>query len=166
MIRLLVLDVDGVLTDGSILLDDQGVETKRFYVRDGLGIRLWQKVGNHVAIITGRSGQATLYRARELSIELIIQDANDKLQSFQQLTQQLGIGMHETAVMGDDLPDLSMLRAAGCAIAVADAANEVRRAADFVTTQSGGRGAVREAIEHLLKQQSQWHRVANDPAGT
>ena len=155
-IELLCLDVDGVLTDGGIFLDDHGIETKRFHARDGLGLSVWMKLGYYVAIITGRKGMATAHRARELGIEHVIIGTQDKAAALQAVVTQLGLTASEAAVIGDDLPDLPMMSKAGYAMAVADAASEVRSAAAFVTTRPGGQGAVREAVEHLLKAKGRW----------
>lgn len=149
-IRLLCLDVDGVLTDGTICIDDHGVETKAFHVRDGAGLRMWQSLGHQVAIITGRSSMAVQHRANELGIRMIVQKCRDKRAAFEQITRELRIEPAQAAMIGDDLPDLPLMRACGYPIAVADAAREVREMADFVTARPGGKGAVREAVEHLL----------------
>lgn len=161
-VRLLVLDVDGVLTDGSIYLDDHGIETKCFHVRDGQGIKLWMNAGHHLAIITGRSGQAVKHRARELNIQHLMQGVDDKRAALHNLIDELRVSSDETAVIGDDLPDLPMLHAAGYPIAVSDAATEVRQAARFITNLPGGCGAVREAIEHLLKRQFRWQKIIDE----
>jgi len=158
-IALLVLDVDGVLTDGGITIDARGVETKTFHVRDGLGIRLWMKMGYEVAIITGRSGMCVGHRARELGIRHVFQAAGPKDQVFGRLLRDLGLDASQAAVIGDDLADLPMLRLAGYAMAVADAVREVREIAEFVTVHPGGTGAVREAIEHLLKAKDRWQEA-------
>ena len=155
-VELLCLDVDGVMTDGSIRLDDNGVETKRFHVRDGTGIRIWTRLGYQVALITGRSGNAVKHRAAELGIRHVVQASTDKAQALDELLGELSLAPAQAAVLGDDLPDLPMIRVAGYAMAVADAVPEVRRAAAFVTTLAGGKGAVREAIEHLLREKNRW----------
>ena len=155
-VELLCLDVDGVMTDGGIRLDDHGVETKRFHVRDGTGIRLWTRLGYHVAIVTGRRGQALRHRARELGIEHIVQGSDDKAAALDKLLGGLSIQASQAAILADDLPDLPMMRLAGYPMAVADAVAEVREQATFVTTRPGGTGAVREAIEHLLKAKNRW----------
>ncbi len=153
---LLCLDVDGVMTDGSISLDDNAVETKRFHVRDGTGIRIWSRLGYHVALITGRDGRAVRHRAAELGIDHVIQASTDKAGSLDAVLAELSLAPAQVAVLGDDLPDLPMMRKAGYAMAVADAVPEVRRAAAFVTTRAGGDGAVREAVEHLLAARGRW----------
>jgi len=158
-IELLCLDVDGVMTDGGIRLDDNAVETKRFHVRDGTGIKLWMKLGYHVAIITGRTGQVVGHRARELGITHVIQGTRDKAASLDQLLGELSLPAERAAAMADDLPDLPMMRRAGYAVAVADAVEEVRAEAAFVTTRPGGEGAVREVVEHLLKAKDRWHEA-------
>lgn len=158
-IRLLCLDVDGVLTDGGIHLNDHGVETKRFHVRDGLGIRLWTALGHEVAIITGRTGMALRHRVNELGIDHLVQGASNKGEALQSLMEQLNLRPEQIAVVGDDLPDLPMMRIAGYALAVADAVRDVLNEADFVTVRPGGVGAVREAIEHLLKGKELWEEA-------
>ncbi len=155
-VELLCLDVDGVMTDGGIHLDDNGMETKRFHARDGLGISVWTTLGYQVALITGRSGNAVKHRAAELGIRHVIQASTDKAQALDGVLRELSLASAQVAVLGDDLPDLAMMRGAGYAMAVADAVPEVRRAAAFVTTLAGGTGAVREAIEHLLREKNRW----------
>lgn len=150
-IRCLVLDVDGVLTDGSIFLDDRGIETKRFNVKDGLGIVTWLGLGFEVAVITRRSGEVVKHRCRELGITRIVQGSANKGDALRQLAEETGIPLSDMAYIGDDWPDLPAMRLVGLPIAVADAAPEVRAAAALVTDRPGGRGAVREAIEHLLR---------------
>lgn len=155
-IQLLCMDVDGVLTDGSILIDDRGIETKRFHVRDGTGIKIWTSLGLHAAIITGRSGMAVRHRANELGIVHVIQGAQDKLAAFGSLLNDLGLVASQAAMLGDDLPDLPILEMAGYPMAVADAVAEVRAAALLTTIRPGGHGAAREAIEHLLREMDRW----------
>lgn len=158
-VELLCLDVDGVLTDGGIVLDDNGVETKRFHVRDGSGIWLWSSLGYRVALITGRSGRAVAHRARELNVGHVIQGSTDKAADLRALLDELGLEAARAAVLADDLPDLPMMRVAGYPMAVADAVQEVHDAAAYVTTRPGGHGAVREAIEHLVKAKGRWADV-------
>lgn len=149
-VELLILDVDGVLTDGSIYIDDLGHETKRFNVRDGFGIKLWQKLGMHAAIITGRTGKALQYRAAELKIPHIVQGSKDKGTATQELATKLGLSLDKIACLADDWPDLSMMKKVGFPMCVADADARVKKAAAFMTKASGGHGAAREAVEHLL----------------
>lgn len=147
---LLALDVDGVLTDGSIMLDDDGREIKRFNVRDGLAITTWLRLGLHAGIITRRAGRAVEHRARELGIAHVVQGCRDKREAVTRLAVACNVPLARAAFIGDDWPDLPALRTVGFPIAVADAAPEVKAAAKFVTIARGGRGAVREAVEHLL----------------
>lgn len=147
---LLALDVDGVLTDGSIMLDDDGREIKRFNVRDGLAITAWLRLGLHVGIITRRAGRAVEHRMRELGVPHVVQGCKDKRLALATLADACGVPLARAAFIGDDWPDLPAMRTAGFPIAVADAAPEVKAAARFVTIARGGHGAVREAVEHLL----------------
>lgn len=149
-ILLLVLDVDGVLTDGSIYLDDQGHETKRFNIRDGLGLRVWMRLGLKAAIITGRCGAAVQHRMAELGIGEVVQGSQKKGEALRELCARTGIPLEHTACLADDWPDLPMMRLVGYPMAVADADQHVREAARFSTKAIGGHGAAREAIEHLL----------------
>lgn len=155
-IRLLVLDVDGVLTDGGISIGDDGRETKRFHVHDGCGLRIWQRLGGEVAIVTGRAGLSLRHRLEELGIRHLVNGSKDKGADFERLCRTLGVAAEESAMLGDDLPDLPILRRCGYPMAVRNAAAEVRAAARFVTTRDGGDGAVREAIEHLLVRAGRW----------
>lgn len=158
-IRALVLDVDGVLTDGSIWLSDSGEELKRFSVRDGLALSLWAHSGRGVALVTGRAGLALNHRARELGIETVVSGCSDKAEGFTRALSALKCEARQTAVVGDDLPDLPMLRRCGYPVAVGDACAEVRAAARFVTALTGGHGAVREVVEHLLRASGEWSRL-------
>lgn len=155
-VQLLCLDVDGVMTDGSIALDDHGVETKRFHVRDGTGIRIWLKLGLKLALITGRRGTVVQHRARELGIEHVIQGSTNKAADLRELSRTLNLTPQQVAMLGDDLPDLSLMKMVGYPMAVADATPEIREAARFVTQRPGGHAAVREAIEHLLRAKERW----------
>lgn len=149
-LRLLVLDVDGVMTDGSVLLDCRGNEIKRFNIRDGLGIRLWQRSGRQTAIVTGRGGPAVLTRAAELDIELVIERSSDKAQAIDDLATRTGIAPHAMAFLGDDLPDAPAMARVGLPAAVADADPRIAQRAAIITTAPGGFGAVRELVETLL----------------
>ena len=149
-VELLVLDVDGVLTDGSICLDDLGHETKRFNVRDGFGIKLWQKLGFTIAVVTGRTGRAVMHRMAELGVQQIIQGSKDKGQSLDEVSKRTGIAKERMACLADDWPDLSVMKKVGYPMCVADADPRVKKAAQFVTKLPGGHGAAREAIEHLI----------------
>lgn len=155
-IELILADVDGVLTDGSVIFDNQGIEIKRFHIRDGLGIKLWQRAGYTFGIVTARSSHIVKLRAAELGIELVRQGFEEKFSVFQQILDELHLDAQQTCYVGDDLPDLPVMQQAGLAIAVADAAAEVRVAAHYITRQAGGAGAVREAIEVILKAKGRW----------
>ncbi|MGQ0629100.1 MAG: KdsC family phosphatase [Phycisphaerales bacterium] len=149
-IRLLALDVDGVLSDGGIFVNDTGGEFKRFDVTDGLGLRAWQQLGFGTAIITGRTGDTVLHRAAQLRIPHVLLGSRDKASSLAELVTLSGVSAEHIAFIGDDWPDLPVLRRVGYPMAVGSAAPAVRKLASFVTTRPGGHGAVREAIEHLL----------------
>lgn len=155
-IRLLVLDVDGTLTDGSILIGPDGQEWKRFCVRDGLGIMMWKRAGGMVAIITGRRSEALTHRARELGIDHVHQSASDKVRALDAVLAATGCTPQESAAIGDDLPDLALFRKVAFGMCPADAAPEVRAAARHVMRSPGGHGAVREAIEILLRADGRW----------
>ena len=158
-IQLLVLDVDGVLTDGGIYLDAEGRELKRFHVLDGAGMKFWQRAGKQIAIISGRSSPAVVFRAGELGVTALRLNAKQKLPAYESVLAELGLSDAQTAVMGDDLPDLPLMRRSGLAIAPADAVEEVRRAADLLTRRGGGAGAVREAVEFILKGAGLWEQI-------
>jgi 3-deoxy-D-manno-octulosonate 8-phosphate phosphatase (KDO 8-P phosphatase) len=158
-IEWLVLDVDGVLTDGRIAYTDAGAELQAFHVRDGSGLALWHRAGKRTAIITGRGSAALERRAKELNVEVVVQHAADKAAALAAVLQRCSVERHAVCAMGDDWPDLPVLRQAGVAVAVADACLEVRAAADHVTRHGGGRGAVREAVEWLLKVQGSWNAL-------
>jgi 3-deoxy-D-manno-octulosonate 8-phosphate phosphatase (KDO 8-P phosphatase) len=149
-IRLLVLDVDGVLTDGKLYYGPDGEALKAFHVRDGLGIRMAMKAGIEVAVISGRASPATATRLRELGVRHVTLACPDKLPVLQELQRSLGIPADATAVVGDDVPDLEMMGGAGLKVAVGDAHADIKRAADWITSAKGGRGAVREVCDALL----------------
>lgn len=155
-IELLLVDVDGVLTDGVIAIDDRGVETKHFHVRDGSALNLWRKAGKRAAILSGRWSPAVKRRAAELGIGHVILGASDKRAPFYALMADLGLDPSRVCYVGDDLPDLPVLGAVGLAACPADAAPEVREAAHLVTQAPGGRGAIREVVEIILKCQGAW----------
>lgn len=155
-VRLLILDVDGVLTDGSLTYSAAGEETRRFHVRDGLALVEAQRAGLAIAVISGRASPAVTRRLSELGVREIHQGVADKGQALTELVARLGVEAGEVAVMGDDLPDLPLMRQAGMALAPADAVAEVRRAAHWVSRRPGGAGAVREAVEMLLRARKAW----------
>ena len=158
-IELLILDVDGVMTDGRIILDANGVETKFFNVRDGHGIKLVQRAGIRVGIITGRTSPVVDLRARELEIEFVYQGSLRKLESYDDLRQRTGLADHQIAYMGDDVIDLPVMRRVGFSAAPGDALPEVRAVADFVSAYGGGMGAVRELCDLLLKGRGAWDEL-------
>jgi len=158
-IRLLLSDVDGVMTDGQIGFDNQGVESKQFHIRDGQGIRLWQQSGGQMGIVTGRNSQIVKLRAAELNIEIVRQGVGDKLTVVRAICEQLSLEPGEVCYVGDDLPDLALFGQVGLAVAVADAAEELLQVADYTTSLNGGHGAVREVVEVLLKNTNRWEAV-------
>jgi YrbI family 3-deoxy-D-manno-octulosonate 8-phosphate phosphatase len=158
-IELMLADVDGVLTDGRIIVSNQGIETKQFHIRDGMGIRLWHKAGYRFGVISLRSSQVVKMRAAELDIAMVRQGAIDKLATTLEILSDSGLAKQQVCYIGDDLPDLPLIRAVGLGVAVADACAEARQAAGYVTSAPGGGGAVREVIELVLKAQGRWDEV-------
>jgi 3-deoxy-D-manno-octulosonate 8-phosphate phosphatase (KDO 8-P phosphatase) len=155
-VRFLAMDVDGVLTDGRIVFDEQGHELKNFHVHDGQGIALAHRAGLHIAWISGRESAAVRRRANELQVAWVYQRVADKVQVLQTLLEQTGVPMTATAYIGDDLGDLPLLRRVGLPIAVANALPEVRACAAWITQRAGGQGAVREVIDVILRAQARW----------
>ncbi len=158
-IKLLALDVDGVLTDGRINISAEGELFKAFDAKDGLGISCALRSGLHIAVITGRASDIVRRRAAELGINIICQGVQDKFTALEQLRADLQLRKEETAYMGDDLNDLPAFAAAGIRFAPADAAKEVLEAADFRLASRGGRGAVREALQMILQAQGVWEQI-------
>ncbi len=156
-IRALVLDVDGVMTDGKLTFLPDNLEAKTFHVRDGLGIQLVLAAGLHVAVISGRESRPVARRCHELGVSMLLQGIQDKVAAVEQIRGQLDVTLDAMAYVGDDLPDLPAFHRVGLAFAVADAAPEVRQAAHVVLRTNGGHGAVREACERLLKAQGHWN---------
>jgi len=156
-IKLLLLDVDGVLTDGSIILDSQGNEFKAFHVRDGHGIKMAQRAGIIVGMITGRKSEAVNIRARELGIQEVHQGSREKIAVYDAILSKYGLADEAVAYMGDDVVDLDILKRTGVAVSVADADPAVKPYVDLVTKAAGGRGAVREFINLILKHQGKLH---------
>ncbi len=155
-IRLLLLDVDGVLTNGQITYTDTGEQIKSFNSKDGLGIRLLMDAGIDVGIITGRTSGALRHRCKNLGLEMIFDGIKDKSKSIGTICQKTGIPAQQMAFMGDDLIDLPAMTRVGVAVAVADAVTEVKTRADYITRARGGGGAVREVCEQILKAQGLW----------
>lgn len=155
-IELLVLDVDGVLTDGGLIFHADGSESKRFHTLDGHGIRMWQRAGGKVALLSGRVSAPVNRRAQDLEIAYVLQDCHVKLTALEQLLGQVGLKARNAAYVGDDLADLPPMQHVGFAVAVANAVDEVKACADYVTVRRGGDGAVREVIEYILKNSGRW----------
>lgn len=161
-IQLLILDVDGVLTDGTITINFDGTESKRFNVLDGLGIKLWQKTGGKVILLTGRTSSALSYRARELGIDLVCQGCkNDRARVIELLLKNTGFSSDHVAYIGDDLSDISAVKYVGFGVAVRNAVSELKGIADYVTVHPGGGGAVREVIEYILKKGGRWNAAVS-----
>jgi len=158
-IRLLLLDADGVLTNGSIIYDDQNIEIKVFNVKDGLGIRLLLNAGIQVGIITGRASNALKNRCTNLGIEHLYDGIHDKVSALDTVLKKTGVEIGETAFIGDDLPDLPVLKKVGVSIAVRDAEETVKKHVDIVTNAKGGEGAVREICEAILKAKGLWEDI-------
>ncbi len=154
-VRLAFFDVDGVMTDGTIYIGAQGEAFKAFNILDGHGVKMLQAAGVAVAIISGRTSEAVARRAQELSIVHLVQGSSDKVADFERIASALGTAPQACAFVGDDLPDLAVMRACGFAVAVANAVDAVKEAAHYVTRASGGRGAVREFCELVLRAQGQ-----------
>ncbi len=150
-ITVLALDVDGVLTDGTINIDAEGHEFKSYNVRDGFALRLWDKMGFTAAVITGRTSQSILHRMADLRVPHVIQGSRDKGASLEELCRVARVKPEQVAFLADDWPDLGVLRRVGYPMAVGDACEPVKALARYTTTAHGGRGAVREAVEHLLQ---------------
>ena len=160
-IKLLALDVDGVLTDGSIYISPAGEVFKGFNAKDGMGISCALRSGLQIAVITGRQSPIVERRCEELGITLLQQGVKDKRLALQQMAQELGLVREEIAYMGDDLNDIPAFKASGLNLVPADAAIEVMAVADIITKASGGRGAVREAITMILAAQDNWNVIVN-----
>lgn len=165
-IKLLILDVDGVLTDGSIILDNEGNEFKSFHVRDGHGIKMLINAGIRVAIITGRHSRVVERRAQELGITEVFQKCHDKRDAYRELVEKYSLSDKEIAYIGDDIVDISLLKKAGLSVATADADDEVKAIAMVVTKKRGGRGAVREVCDFLLKAKGLWQGIIDEYSKT
>src|SRR5271156_6308471 len=162
-IRVLLMDVDGTMTPGCVCLqafpDNSVAEMKMFHAHDGAGIKLASIMGIRTGLITGRDSSATTRRAREASMEFVIQGQPKKLEAYKAILIRAGVTDEEVAYIGDDLPDLPLLERAGLAVAVADAMFEVKRAAHYITVAKGGEGAIREVVELILKSQGKWKKA-------
>lgn len=158
-IKLLVLDVDGVMTDGRIIFDSNGVESKFFNVKDGHGIKMLQRSGVEIGIISGRESVVVANRAAELGINLVYQKALDKMVPYRQMLETTGLLDEQVAYMGDDVIDIPIMRRVGFAAAPADAVTEVLPHAHFIARNKGGWGAVRELCDQILKAQGTWENI-------
>lgn len=158
-IRLLVMDVDGVLSDGGIILHSDGTESKRFHVIDGHRITMWHRAGFQSAILSGRESEPTTLRARQLGITYVLQGKKEKLPAFESLLKETSLEPEQTACIGDCLMDIPLVRRAGFGVAVANACEELKEVADYITQREGGNGAVGEVVEHLLKENGHWNAL-------
>ena len=158
-IKLLLMDCDGVLTDGRIWLTTDGDEVKAFHAHDGQGISVWHRAGYQSGIISGRASSAVERRARELKMTYVHQYAKDKVSAFDDIITGAGISPAECCFIGDDLGDIAVMRRVGLAVAVADGAAETKAAAQYITSRKGGQGAVREVVELILKAQQRWDEL-------
>jgi len=163
-IRLLLFDVDGVLTDGTVVMHADGAESKGFHIRDGAAIVWAQRAGLTVGLLSARSSGATAHRAAQLAVRIVEQGVRSKLTSYEQIIRDARVTDDQVAYMGDDLLDLPVLARVGLSAAPADAAAEVLENVDFVSTLGGGRGAARELIELVLKSQRRWDDVVREYA--
>ena len=159
VIQLLLLDVDGVLTDGGIIYSDETSETKVFNVKDGLGLKLIMDAGIKVGLVTGRTSKALHHRCRDLGIRYIWDGVQHKARLLDKIVTETLVGADNTAFIGDDIPDLPLMRRVGLSIAVADAHESVRDYSDWITSAAGGRGAVREVCDALLKARGEWQKM-------
>ena len=158
-IKMLITDVDGVLTDGTITIGGDGTESKKFNLLDGHGIKMWHRAGLATAFISGRDTSATSIRAEQLNINYVFQGCKKKLPAFEELLEKAGLSENQVAYIGDDLLDLPLVKRAGLGVAVAGSTSELKDAADYVTTAQGGSGAVREVIEYILKDAGKWQEL-------
>lgn len=163
-IRMMLFDVDGVLTDGTVIVHTDGTESKAFHIRDGAAIVLAQRAGISVGLLSARSSGATTYRAAQLGIRLVVQGVSDKLAAYDEIRRGEGLSDVDVAYMGDDLLDIPVLGRVGLSAAPADAVAEVRERVHWVSALGGGRGAVRELIELVLRTQRKWETTTQNPA--
>lgn len=165
-IELLILDVDGVLTDGSIILDDKGNELKSFHVRDGHGIKMLLRAGINVALITGRASKVVKRRAKELGLKDVFQKCYDKRIAYNALARKYSLSDDQIAYIGDDIVDIPILKRCGLSIAVADSDDEVKSVVKMITKNKGGRGAVREVCDFILKSKNLWKDLIHEYSKT
>lgn len=165
-IKLILSDVDGVMTSGGITYDNQGVETKTFHVRDGMGIKLWQRTGYRFGIITARSSHIVKLRMDELGVDLIRQGAEKKLDVANEIMKEMSLSFEQICYIGDDLTDLALLQNVGLSASVSDGAPEVKKSVHLVTKAPGGHGAIRELVEAILKGQNRWQELVQSHSGS
>jgi 3-deoxy-D-manno-octulosonate 8-phosphate phosphatase (KDO 8-P phosphatase) len=158
-IELILSDVDGVMTDGGIHVLDDGRQIVTFHIRDGMGVRLWREAGKQFGIVTGRDVAAVRHRAAELSLDIVQLGVDDKLPAVDRIAGELMLSREQVCYIGDDLLDLAAIRAVGLGVAVADAAEDVRRAAKYTTSVPGGQAPIREVVELILKNTGRWADV-------
>ncbi|HOX54643.1 MAG: HAD-IIIA family hydrolase [Candidatus Omnitrophica bacterium] len=158
-VKLLILDVDGVLTDGKIVMDEKGKQLKFFDVQDGLGVVLLKRAGINTIILSARYSRVVSHRAKDIKIFKAYQNCDDKLLTYHKILKQMKLKNESVCFIGDELIDIPVLKRAGLSVAVANAAPEAKRAADYITKKKGGDGAVREIIELILKSQGKWDKV-------
>jgi 3-deoxy-D-manno-octulosonate 8-phosphate phosphatase (KDO 8-P phosphatase) len=159
-IKMLILDVDGVMTDGRIIMDDEGRESKNFHVRDGHGLKLLQRYGIKVALLTGRRSKVVEHRAKDLGIKDVYQKVFNKKEVFEKILKKHKLKAQETAFMGDDIIDIPVLKSVGFSASVADAVEVAKKSVDYVAVNKGGQGAVREVCEMILQAQGKWQEIA------
>ena len=165
-IKLLILDVDGVLTDGRIIYDDKGGELKCFDAKDGHGIKLLMRSGIELGIISGRESRAVGYRAKELGISILYQRIFDKVRVYEKILEEKGLADNQVCFIGDDLVDMPLLKRVGFSVAVVDGSEYLKEVVDYVTVKNGGNGAVREVCELILKAQDKWGMLTEKYFGT
>lgn len=158
-VRLILSDVDGVMTDGGIQLLDDGQQFVKFHIRDGMGVRLWREAGGRFGIVTGRDLQSVRRRAKDLWLDLVKVGIDAKLPAVDAIAEEMGVSREQICYIGDDLLDLATIRAVGFGVAVADAVEDVRRAAKYVTSVPGGQAPVREVVELILRNTGRWDDV-------
>jgi 3-deoxy-D-manno-octulosonate 8-phosphate phosphatase (KDO 8-P phosphatase) len=156
LIKLLAMDVDGVLTDGTITIGSDGTEFKTFNLLDGHGIKMWRRAGLKTALISGRESAVTKQRAKEMEIDFVYQPCQKKLEGFEKLLADSKLEPKNIAYIGDDVLDIPLVKRAGFGIAVANAVDELKSCAHYITSRNGGNGAVREVVEYILKNTGQW----------
>jgi 3-deoxy-D-manno-octulosonate 8-phosphate phosphatase (KDO 8-P phosphatase) len=164
-IELILSDVDGVMTDGGIHILDDGQHLVKFHIRDGMAVRLWREAGKRFGIVTGRKVEAIRRRATDLKLDVVRLDIDDKLPVVDEIAREYGLSREQICFIGDDLLDREAIRAVGLGVAVADAAEDVRRAAKYVTSVNGGQAAVREVVELILQNTDRWESVLNRYGG-